>query len=141
MAVSRSVAETERLTQVYLTNLVAKRDRATVLGLSGELGSGKTVFTQALARELGVVENITSPTFVLEKIYKLNNQKFARLVHVDAYRLESGKELLKLGFAELLLDKNNLIVIEWAERVRDILGDFRKVDFRFIDEKTREISW
>lgn len=138
---SKSLDETRELARDFLASLAVSETRATVIGLSGDLGAGKTAFTQALARELGISEPITSPTFVLEKIYKLANQKFARLVHVDAYRLESGAELLKLGFGELLADKNNLIIIEWVERVQEILGDFRKVDFKFIDDQTREIKY
>jgi tRNA threonylcarbamoyladenosine biosynthesis protein TsaE len=140
MSISRSVAETERLAQAYLASLVAERDGAAVLGLSGDLGSGKTTFVQCLARSLGVTQAITSPTFVIEKVYKLSGQKFEKLVHIDAYRLENSAELLQLGFAELLRDKNNLIVIEWVERVQDILASFRKIEFKFIDEETREIN-
>ena len=138
---SKSLDETGELARDFLAGLVANQHGATVIGLSGDLGSGKTAFTQAIARELGISEPVTSPTFVLEKIYKLADQKFGRLVHVDAYRLESGEELLKLGFAELLSDKNNLIIIEWVERVKEILPEFREVDFKFIDEQTREIEY
>ena len=138
---SKSLEETRELARDFLAGLSVNNAGATVIGLSGDLGSGKTAFTQALARELGISEPITSPTFVLEKIYKLANQKFAKLIHIDAYRLESGEELLKLGFAELLQDKNNLIIIEWVERVKEILGDFREIDFKFIDEQTREIKY
>ncbi|MEK7650814.1 MAG: tRNA (adenosine(37)-N6)-threonylcarbamoyltransferase complex ATPase subunit type 1 TsaE [Patescibacteria group bacterium] len=138
---SKSLEETRELARDFLASLNANNTSATVVGLSGDLGSGKTAFTQALARELGISEPITSPTFVLEKIYKLENQKFGKLIHVDAYRLEGGAELLKLGFAELLQDKSNLIIIEWVERVREILGEFREIDFKFIDEQTREIKY
>ena len=138
---SKSLDETRDLARDFLASLRASETGATVVGLSGDLGAGKTAFTQAIARELGLTENITSPTFVLEKIYKLANQKFGRLVHVDAYRLDSGEELLKLGFQDLLDDKNNLIIIEWVERVKEILGEFREIDFKFIDEQTREIKY
>ncbi len=139
--ISKSLDETKQLARDYLAGLVPERERATVLGLSGELGSGKTAFTQAVARELGVGENITSPTFVLEKVYRLSGQKFAKLVHIDAYRLENGEELLKLDLADLLQDKNNLIIIEWVERVREVLPDLKQINFKFIDEESREISF
>lgn len=140
MAISKSLEETAELARKFLTSLTLGT-RARVVGLSGDLGSGKTTFVQNLARALGAGDNITSPTFVIEKIYKLTGQKFARLVHVDAYRLENGEELSRLGFAELLADRNNLIVIEWVERVVDILPEYQKVNFKFIDENTREISF
>ncbi len=145
---SKSLEETRELARDFLASLSVNNAGATVIGLSGDLGSGKTAFTQAIARELGVAENITSPTFVLEKIYPVKlpvgnhgTSKFQKLIHVDAYRLESGEELLKLGFGELLQDKSNLIIIEWVERVREILGEFREIDFKFIDEQTREIRY
>ncbi len=94
---------------------------ATVVALSGELGAGKTTFAQAMAKALGVEETVTSPTFVLEKIYALENQKFARLVHVDAYRLKVAHELEVLGWKELLQDPGNLIILEWPENVADVV--------------------
>ncbi len=90
---------------------------ATLVTLSGELGAGKTTFTKAAAKTFGVEESVTSPTFVLEKIYQLSGQKFDRLVHIDAYRLEKGSDLKPLGFDELMEDSKNLIFLEWPERV------------------------
>src|SRR3989338_7645376 len=70
---------------------LASRERgATFVTLQGELGAGKTAFTQAVARALDVTETVTSPTFVLEKIYLLNGRQFKRLIHIDAYRLEKA---------------------------------------------------
>lgn len=98
---------------------------ATLVTLSGELGAGKTAFTQAVARALGVEEVVTSPTFVLEKIYALpasrSNKGFSRLVHIDAYRLEGGGDLAPLGFDELIQDPASLVLLEWPERVVDRL--------------------
>lgn len=95
---------------------------ATLVTLSGELGAGKTSFAQGVAAELGVSDAVTSPTFVLEKIYELPEETalgFKRLVHIDAYRLEGGKALPPLGFDELMQDTHNLILLEWPERVAD----------------------
>ncbi len=97
---------------------------ATLVTLSGELGAGKTSFTQGVARALGVEDAVTSPTFVLEKIYELPehaSRGFKRLVHIDAYRLDGGSALAPLGFDELMQDKHNLILLEWPERVADAL--------------------
>jgi len=93
---------------------------ATLITLAGELGAGKTSFTQGLARGLGIEEAVTSPTFVLEKIYELPEgvgRGFARLVHIDAYRLEGEKSLAPLGFDELMQDAKNLVVLEWPSLV------------------------
>lgn len=101
---------------------LAKGDRATLVTLSGELGAGKTAFMQAAAKALGITDTVTSPTFVLEKIYPLpEGAVFRKLVHIDAYRLKEGRELSALAFSQLLEDPGNLIFLEWPERVADAL--------------------
>ena len=118
-----------------------KETAATVLGLSGELGSGKTTFVQALARTLGIAEHVTSPTFVIEKAYDLHDQAFGRLIHIDAYRLEGAHELRSLGFEDMLSDSANLVVIEWPERVKEILpGDTHELHFAVAGDREREIN-
>jgi tRNA threonylcarbamoyladenosine biosynthesis protein TsaE len=97
------------------------REHATVVTLQGDLGAGKTTFVQSVARSLGVGESVSSPTFVIEKIYQLHNQKYARLIHIDAYRLKSQHELEVLGWDEIAADPGNLIFIEWPERVPDLI--------------------
>lgn len=142
LTTSQSLAETDKLAQDFLANLRPESARATVIGLRGDLGSGKTTFVQALARALGLTEQITSPTFVIEKIYNLDGKRvFKKLVHIDAYRLDNYQDLAKLNFRDLLIDESNLILVEWAERVSEILGNYREINFKFIDEKTREISF
>lgn len=95
---------------------------ATLITLSGDLGAGKTSFTQGIAKALGVIEPVTSPTFVLMKQYSLTNQAFSTLVHIDAYRLEGGAALTPLGFSDVCSNPQNLIVLEWPEKVADALG-------------------
>jgi tRNA threonylcarbamoyladenosine biosynthesis protein TsaE len=146
---SKSVVETNKIAGDFLNSLGRPQsNEALVVGLFGDLGSGKTTFTQALGKLLGVSEVMTSPTFVIEKIYLLKNHSeeipvvFKRLIHIDAYRLEKGKELQSLGFAEILKDPKNLILIEWPERVVDILPpDLIKINFKFVSEFEREISF
>lgn len=98
--------------------LTPKAEDATLITLSGELGAGKTTFVQGIARALGITEHITSPTFVLEKVYRIPDGAFSKLVHIDAYRLE-GKSLAPLGLVELLTDSKNLILLEWPEMVSE----------------------
>ena len=76
---------------------------------------------QGVAASLGVVGSVTSPTFVLEKVYELRGQPFSKLIHIDAYRLVSGDELRALGFDELMGDAGNLVLLEWPEKVSDLL--------------------
>jgi tRNA threonylcarbamoyladenosine biosynthesis protein TsaE len=115
--------------------------QATIVGLFGDLGAGKTTFTQTVARILGVNETVTSPTFILEKIYKLEGQKYERLIHIDAYRLEKPEELLTLGWKELAEDSHNLIMIEWPEKVAGMLPDqIHELRFSHVDDTTRDLT-
>lgn len=120
----RELASLEELQEeagTFVSTLSPKETGATLVTLSGELGAGKTSFTQGIARALGVRGSVTSPTFVLMKIYALTGRAFTRLVHIDAYRLQAGKELTALGFDEVMEDNGNLVVLEWPERVGDTL--------------------
>src|SRR3990167_493131 len=100
---------------------------ATVLSLEGELGAGKTTFTQGFAKGLGIKETPKSPTFVIMRIYKLNKfnrsakiVEFENFIHIDAYRIAS-KDLKSLGWKELISSPQNIILIEWGDRVKNIL--------------------
>jgi tRNA threonylcarbamoyladenosine biosynthesis protein TsaE len=120
---------------------VNPKDKAVVVGLYGNLGSGKTTFTKSVARVLGVSDEITSPTFVIEKIYELQNKKFLHFIHIDSYRLEREDELVSLGWNEIISDKNNLIFIEWPEKVSGIMPDHIKIKFSTLDDpNSREID-
>ncbi len=122
---------------------LSPKGTATLVTLSGELGAGKTAFTKALASHLGITEDVTSPTFVLEKIYSLpETSRFARLIHIDAYRLKNGTELAALGFDELMKDGENLVVLEWPEKVADALPNAeRALTLRVHDDGSRIISY
>lgn len=103
----------------------SKGERATVLALSGELGAGKTTFVQALARELGVRDVVQSPTYVLMKSYPIAFGRFTKLVHIDAFRLESPEQFAALQPEQFLGDPAALVCIEWPER---LLGALPKPD-------------
>ena len=140
--VTTSISETEALAKSWLDSLVGKEDEATVVGLYGNLGAGKTTFSQSVGKALGVKETMTSPTFVIEKIYETSHPIFKRLVHIDSYRLENGGELQTLNFEELVSSNNNLILIEWPENVKSILPeDHIKIYCEFVDENTRQFSF
>lgn len=135
-----SEAAMRAFAEQFTKNTDARTDHAVLVTLSGDLGAGKTTFTQMVARALGVDEDVTSPTFVIEKIYQLTGQKFDRLIHIDAYRLESPHELEALEFKELLEDRKNLILLEWPERVAELLpADAIEIRFDITGEE-RTIS-
>ena len=95
---------------------------AAIAALSGDLGAGKTTLTQAIARELGIKEQVISPTFIIMKFYDIDIYPWQKLVHIDAYRLKSKDELLRLGFAEIAKNPKNLIILEWPEQVDGLAG-------------------
>lgn len=104
-----------------LGEIIPSDERATIVGLTGELGAGKTTLTKALARELGVDTDVQSPTFVVMKTYEPKIDPFTKLVHMDAYRIDSLDELTSLRFADILQTPNTLVVIEWPERIAGAL--------------------
>ncbi len=138
---THSLEEFKAQARDFLARLTPRNGAATVVALSGELGAGKTTFVQAIAKVLGVEEVVTSPTFVIEKIYALEGQKFSRLIHIDAYRLNGAHELEVLGWKELLADQGNFILIEWPEKVADAVpADAIRITLSGSGE-SREISY
>lgn len=132
-----------------------QRKGAIVIAMQGDLGGGKTTFIQGLARGLGIKENITSPTFVILKKFEIpllrespgkpqlhfaRNGRGSVFYHIDAYRLEKPEDLMDLGIEGILSDINNIVAIEWSEKIQQIFPkNAIKIKFEFIDEKTRKI--
>ena len=141
--ISKSVEETIQIAQEFIEKIsMGIYNGAVVVGLYGDLGSGKTTFTQCVAKILGIKEDITSPTFVIEKRYNLDNSNFKQLIHIDAYRLESSKEANALGWNDISKNPQNIIFIEWPERIADILPENHiRINFKFISENEREIEF
>lgn len=115
---------------------------ATIAAFYGELGSGKTTITKEIAKQIGVRERVVSPTFVIMKIYKIEHKSFKKLIHIDAYRLDSSKDLLNIGWENIINDKENLIIIEWPERVKEAMSfDSINVFLSHIDDEKRLIEF
>lgn len=131
--IAKKVADTEKIAKDLAKNLTGGE----LIALSGNLGAGKTVFVKALAQALGVSDNITSPTFVLLKVYTPNNKKIKKFIHVDCYRLEGKEDLSDIGLSDYLNDDNNIVVVEWADKVLNLPEKTIRVniDYRGGDER------
>jgi len=118
-----SIEETKRCAGLVAEDIKTAQtgNHALVYGLAGGLGSGKTTFVKFLAKELGVAKEITSPSFLIIRNYKTALDNFPNLVHIDAYRLKNSKELAKLGFEKLINNPENLVIVEWADNVKEIM--------------------
>lgn len=103
------------------TQLSVHDNRATIVTLDGDLGSGKTTLVQTLGQLLGITESITSPTYTIMQSYDIPNSPFLKLIHIDAYRIETADELAPLRFNDLCATPNTLICIEWAEKLQSHL--------------------
>lgn len=94
---------------------------ALVISLEGELGSGKTTFSQGFAKGLGIKERILSPTFLIARKFQIPDSRFQTFYHIDCYRLKKAKELLELGFKKMVENPRAIVLIEWGNRVKRIL--------------------
>ena len=128
--ISKSEEETKQFAYSFTSNLETKNDKALIIGLSGNLGTGKTTFMKYLAQCLGVKETIQSPTFVIMKKYELRNakqnqqtiaNKYKFLVHIDAYRIEKPEEMIVLDWQDVINDSQNIVCVEWPELIAEIL--------------------
>ena len=101
--------------------------RAIVVALQGDLGAGKTTFTQGFARGLGLKRRMASPTFIIMRRFAIPRSaknptpKFKNIYHIDAYRLKKLDSLEVLGLKEILPDPKNILLIEWPEKIKKIL--------------------
>ncbi len=133
---SKNIKETEKIAKIFLDKLLKipkKHKGALVVGLSGDLGAGKTAFTKFVARHLGIKNKVFSPTYVIFKKYPIKLKEYKFFFHMDAYRLENEKELLNLGWEEIINNEEHLIFIEWPENISKALPSHSK--FVFIKHK------
>jgi tRNA threonylcarbamoyladenosine biosynthesis protein TsaE len=119
----QKITNSEKETFEFAKKFAKKLKGGEVIGLVGDLGAGKTVFVKGLAAELGVKQNITSPTFVLMKVYKIRNLKseIRNLIHIDAYRVKNAEDLTAIGAKEYFNRPDAITVIEWADKIKKIL--------------------
>ena len=114
--------------------------RSFIVGLEGDLGSGKTTFTQGFAKGLGIKEKILSPTFVIAKRFTIRKCFWKNFFHIDLYRLKSKREVKKLNWDQILNNKNSIVLIEWADKAKNFLPkNILWVNFKHCSEKEREV--
>ena len=152
--ISKSEKETEKIAEFLLKKRI---DEPVIFALTGDLGCGKTVFSRKIGHLLGVKEKITSPTFVIYNEYLIQNppalrapsldkEGLKKFLHFDLYRISADYELEEIKFFELF--KNNVVCIEWPENMGEKNFERLKkenkvvtIQFKYIDEKTREIKY
>jgi tRNA threonylcarbamoyl adenosine modification protein YjeE len=112
-----------------------------VIALTGDLGAGKTAFTQELGKFLGVSEPIVSPTYTLMKQYSLNHDFYQELVHIDAYRIESEDEIGPLHLETVLNKPKTIICIEWPEMISAVIPKGAiNLSINIIEGENREVG-
>ncbi|MDD5431307.1 MAG: tRNA (adenosine(37)-N6)-threonylcarbamoyltransferase complex ATPase subunit type 1 TsaE [Candidatus Pacebacteria bacterium] len=127
---SKSKLQTQKLAAGLAGKILKRqasglRRRASVIALLGELGAGKTTFTQGFARALGVESRVASPTFIIFRKHEIGecglHKHIKHIFHFDLYRIQKPQEILKLGFKKIINDPDNIVLIEWPEKIKGIL--------------------
>ncbi len=137
--ISNSPKETQKIA-ADLARKIIKTKRGAIIALEGELGAGKTVFVKGFAKALGIKSKIKSPTFVLMKKYQVPRGTL-NLFHLDCYRIRDHKDLKIPELKEILETSHNIVLIEWAERIKKILPQKRiKIHIDHINKNTRKIT-
>jgi len=117
----RLISRSEKQTFNFAKNFSKRLKGGEVIGLIGNLGAGKTIFTKGLAAGLGIIKNITSPTFVLMRVYPVKSRRIKQLVHIDAYRVKSARDLTAIGADDYFNQPSTVTTIEWADKIKKIL--------------------
>ena len=132
------ITNSSRATQKLGHDFGRVLEKGDIVCLYGNLGSGKTTFTQGLAEGLGIKEKIISPTFIIIRSHKLRIKDEGLMIndfyHIDLYRIENEKDLEGLGIEEIINNKDNIIVIEWAEKLKNYLPQ-KRIDIKLSYEK------
>jgi tRNA threonylcarbamoyladenosine biosynthesis protein TsaE len=130
---SSSSLQTKKLGELLASELCGGE----VICLAGDLGAGKTTFTQGLLKGLKIKGPYTSPTFAIMKHYK---HKLRDVYHIDAYRIKS-KDLSELGFKDFAGKENSITIIEWPEKVKELIPTTALwIEFQWFSEKERKVT-
>jgi len=131
--------KTKQLGKILAEN-IKPQQKAAVFCLYGDLGAGKTTFLQGFGEGLGI-KKIQSPTFVIMNKFLLKNNEFKFFYHFDCFRIEDPKEIINLGFVEIAEDPQNIVAIEWPEKIEKFLPTERiEIVFKIVDNQCRKIK-
>lgn len=122
--VSKKLADTQELAEKIAGDILdsgAHPKHARVVALAGDLGAGKTAFVQGFAKALGIKKHLPSPTFLIFRNYALEVGGYQSLYHADVYRINDPDEMAVIDFDKVLADPKNIVVVEWADKIKKIL--------------------
>ncbi|MEY2985888.1 MAG: hypothetical protein RJB24_117 [Candidatus Parcubacteria bacterium] len=138
--ISKSSVETQAIAKNIAQEIIAKK-RSNVVLLEGELGGGKTTFSQGFLSSLGVPQAVTSPTFVIMKSYDIPSSEY-KVYHLDLYRLNQEWEVLDLGIMDIISNPNNILLIEWASKTPKLWEHIphTNISFEVINANERNIN-
>ena len=142
--VMKFITKSEKQTIALGKKLARRLKGGEVLALTGQLGAGKTTLIKGLAQGLGIKRIITSPTFLLMRVYGVRGNKkgIKTLVHIDCYRLKSSKDILAIGAQEYFGQKDVVAVIEWADKITKILPRQKlNIVLKWKDQNQRRINF
>ncbi len=145
--ITNSYKQTQKLGEKLAKEILKQglKKTAIVLALQGNLGGGKTTFLQGFAKGLNIQNKVLSPTFNIYKKFQIPNlksqiPKFNHFYHFDCYRIKNSKEILEMGFGDIILNSENIIAIEWSEKIKkELPRSAIIIKFDFIDKNQREI--
>lgn len=134
------ISSSEATTRQLGKKLAQSLKGGEVISLVGELGAGKTAFVKGLAEGLKIKQKITSPTFVVMRVYPVKHPTIARFVHIDAYRVKTAAALTAIGLDDYIKAKDTVVVIEWADLVKKVLPKKILIKFKFQKPNSRLIT-
>ncbi len=146
--ITQSAQETQKLGEKIGRDLISQKIKSKIFCLYGDLGSGKTTFIQGVAKGLGIKKRVISPTFMFIRQYEIRNTQYVShltshlspFYHIDLYRINKVEEAKDLGLQEIFEDKEVIVAIEWAEKIKEILPKKRiDIYFDYVSENQRKI--
>ncbi len=135
------MSDSEKKTKDIAGKIAGQSAGGKIIALEGPLGAGKTTFAQGFAQALGIKEPLQSPTFILMRQYKIPGNEEGKLFHIDPYRLEDRAQAQSLGLDEIFANPRNIVLIEWADKLREELPKHHiRVQMKILSPEKREIT-